>query len=142
MIYLTGDTHGNFERIANFCARMNTKPTDIMIILGDAGINFYDGWRDLQKKEYISTLPITLFCIHGNHEQRWRRAPGPRSMHSKKASASAAMKRASACTQAPNPSSCAFPAKSAMNASMKKPIRPAASATPAKSASSAANIWM
>ena len=70
MIYLTGDTHGNFERIANFCARMNTKPTDIMIILGDAGINFYDGWRDLQKKEYISTLPITLFCIHGNHEQR------------------------------------------------------------------------
>ena len=70
MIYLTGDTHGNFERIANFCARMNTKPTDIMIILGDAGINFYGGWRDLQKKEYISTLPITLFCIHGNHEQR------------------------------------------------------------------------
>ena len=70
MIYLTGDTHGNFDRIANFCARMQTKPSDIMIILGDAGINFYGGWRDLQNKEYISTLPITLFCIHGNHEQR------------------------------------------------------------------------
>ena len=70
MIYLTGDTHGSFDRIANFCARMSTKKSDIMIILGDAGINFYGGWRDLQKKEYISTLPITLFCIHGNHEQR------------------------------------------------------------------------
>ena len=70
MIYLTGDTHGNFERIAHFCARMNTKPTDIMIILGDAGINFYGGWRDQKKKEFIGALPITLFCIHGNHEQR------------------------------------------------------------------------
>ena len=35
MIYLTGDTHGNFERIAHFCARMKTQPTDIMIILGE-----------------------------------------------------------------------------------------------------------
>ena len=41
MIYLTGDTHGDFQRIAHFCARMHTKPSDIMIILGDAGINFY-----------------------------------------------------------------------------------------------------
>lgn len=70
MIYLTGDTHGNFDRIANFCARMKTKPTDIMIILGDSGINFYGGWRDQHKKEFITKLPITLFCIHGNHEQR------------------------------------------------------------------------
>ena len=70
MIYLTGDTHGSFERIAHFCARMHTKPSDIMIILGDAGINFYGGWRDQKKKEFVSALPITLFCIHGNHEQR------------------------------------------------------------------------
>lgn len=70
MIYVTGDTHGDFDRIAHFCARMNTKPSDVMIILGDAGINFYGGWRDLHKKEFISKLPITLFCIHGNHERR------------------------------------------------------------------------
>lgn len=48
---------------------MNTKPFDIMIILGDAGINFYGGWRNQHKKEFICALPITLFCIHGNHEQ-------------------------------------------------------------------------
>lgn len=70
MIYITGDTHGNFERIAHFCTRMQTKSDDVMIILGDAGINFSGGWRDQKKKEYISTLPITLFCIHGNHEKR------------------------------------------------------------------------
>lgn len=75
MIYLTGDTHGDFQRIAHFCARMHTKPTDVIIILGDAGINFSGGWRDLHKKEFISQLPITLFCIHGNHEQRPARIP-------------------------------------------------------------------
>ena len=39
MIYLTGDTHGDFERIKDFSDRFHTKKTDIMIILGDAGIN-------------------------------------------------------------------------------------------------------
>ena len=26
MIYITGDTHGNFERISNFCTLMHTVP--------------------------------------------------------------------------------------------------------------------
>ena len=47
MIYITGDTHGDFSRIAHFCVLMNTKQDDIMIIPEDAGINFYGGWRDL-----------------------------------------------------------------------------------------------
>ena len=75
MIYLTGDTHGDFHRIARFCDRIHTTKADIMIILGDAGINFYGGWRDQYTKEFISTLPITLFCIHGNHEQRPSKIP-------------------------------------------------------------------
>jgi len=69
-IYLTGDTHGSFSRIEKFCTKMETTKDDIIIILGDAGINFRGGWIDLQNKKYISSLPITLFCIHGNHEQR------------------------------------------------------------------------
>ena len=72
MIYVTGDTHGNFSRIAHFCARMNTKPDDIMIILGDAGINFYGGWRDRHKKEFISKLPITLFCILAGYKNEMK----------------------------------------------------------------------
>lgn len=70
MVYITGDTHGEFERIAQFCSRMHTNRSDILIILGDAGINFYGGRRDQYKKECLSKLPITLFCIHGNHEKR------------------------------------------------------------------------
>lgn len=70
MIYLTGDTHGSFKRIASFCERFKTKKEDVMIILGDAGINFSGGIRDYEKKLFLAGLPITLFCIHGNHEQR------------------------------------------------------------------------
>lgn len=70
MIYLTGDTHGQFGRIEKFCERMETSRDDVMIILGDAGINFSGGLIDRRKKEQIDQLPITLFCIHGNHERR------------------------------------------------------------------------
>lgn len=70
MIYLTGDTHGDFIRIANFCIRTETTREDTLVILGDAGINFSGGWRDMRKKEFLSALPITLLCIHGNHERR------------------------------------------------------------------------
>ncbi|MBQ8814592.1 MAG: metallophosphatase family protein [Lachnospiraceae bacterium] len=70
MIYITGDTHGSFERFENFCRENHTTKEDILIILGDAGVNYYGGVRDDIKKEYLEGLPITLFCIHGNHEQR------------------------------------------------------------------------
>ena len=70
MIYLTGDTHGDFERIKDFSERFHTKKTDIMIILGDAGINFSGFLYDQAKKEYLQSLPITVLAVHGNHEMR------------------------------------------------------------------------
>lgn len=50
MIYLTGDTHGKFERIDAFCRKFGTKKEDVLIILGDAGINFGNPCADDQKK--------------------------------------------------------------------------------------------
>lgn len=70
MIYITGDTHGDMSRIVRFCERIETSKEDIMIILGDAGLNYYGDSRDRRNKERVSNLPITLFCIHGNHERR------------------------------------------------------------------------
>ena len=70
MIYLTGDTHGRFDRIFTFCEERNTSRDDILIILGDAGINYHLGSRADRLKDSLKTLPITLLCIHGNHEQR------------------------------------------------------------------------
>lgn len=70
MIYITGDTHGDFDRVESFCDEYETTEDDILIILGDSGINFYLNDRDIELKERLYQLPITLFCIHGNHEER------------------------------------------------------------------------
>src|SRR5574344_705164 len=70
MIYLTGDTHGSFERISEYSNRFKTTKEDVMIILGDAGINYYEGKRAELLKKMLDDMPITFFCIHGNHEQR------------------------------------------------------------------------
>lgn len=70
MIYLTGDTHGDFSRIEEFCQENETTKDDVLIILGDAGINYFLNHRDENLKDELDQLPITLFCIHGNHEER------------------------------------------------------------------------
>ena len=70
MIYITGDTHARFDRVELFCKENNTSKDDILIILGDAGLNYYCNKKDKKLKEYVSSLPITIFSIHGNHEER------------------------------------------------------------------------
>lgn len=75
MIYITGDTHGNFTRVRNLCRVFETKKEDILIILGDAGINYYGADRDKKVKKMLENLPITIFSIHGNHEMRPKTIP-------------------------------------------------------------------
>lgn len=69
-VYITGDTHCHFEKIQFFCHRIKTSIDDVMVILGDVGINYLLNDNDFNLKKGLSTLPITLFCIHGNHEIR------------------------------------------------------------------------
>ena len=75
MIYITGDTHGDFRNVERFCKKMQTSKDDILIILGDAGINYYGAEQDKRKKKYLESLPITIFAIHGNHEMRPQTIP-------------------------------------------------------------------
>ena len=70
MIYITGDTHGDFRRITYFCDTHRTTKNDILIVLGDAAINYFENDRDTNLKAQLNDLPITFFCIHGNHEAR------------------------------------------------------------------------
>lgn len=70
MVYITGDTHRDFTRVEAFCDRLGTTIDDVLIILGDAGINYFGGEKDLILKHELSKLPLTIFCIHGNHECR------------------------------------------------------------------------
>lgn len=70
MVYITGDTHGDFRRIKKFCEMAKTTKNDTLIILGDSGLNYFTDLRNRRFKYDASKLPIKLFCIHGNHEER------------------------------------------------------------------------
>lgn len=70
MIYITGDKHADFREVFYFCYTNETTLDDILIILGDSGINYYANEKDYMLKNSLLQYPITLFCIHGNHEER------------------------------------------------------------------------
>lgn len=76
MVYLTGDTHGDFVRVQNFCKKMNTTKEDILIVLGDNAVNFSNPLSDLNLRKQLSKLPITFFLIRGNHDKRPSDVPG------------------------------------------------------------------
>lgn len=69
MIYITGDTHGNFLRLQAFCQLHKLTYDDIIIILGDSGINYYNNISQSLIDD-MKKITATLFCIHGNHEYR------------------------------------------------------------------------
>ncbi len=71
MLYITGDTHGDFSRIFTFCTNNELdSQRDTLIILGDAGINYSGDERDIFLKNQLVRLPLTLLSIYGNHEMR------------------------------------------------------------------------
>ena len=70
MIYITGDKHADFREVFYFCYANRTTRDDILIVLGDAGINYYASELDYTLKNSLLQYPITFFCIHGNHEER------------------------------------------------------------------------
>lgn len=76
MTYITGDTHGDFRRFFEFAARMEPRPGDVMIVLGDAALNYFGDERDRKRKYFVNNFSFDTFCIHGNHEMRPFDVPG------------------------------------------------------------------
>lgn len=70
MIYITGDTHGEFGRFKRFCEVVEPTVDDVMIILGDAGFNYAQNKHDEERKAFMNSTGMTVFSIHGNHEMR------------------------------------------------------------------------
>ena len=69
---VTGDTHGDFSR---FYALNEAVPDGEMwavIILGDAGLNFWLNKRDAKNKYRICQKypKLCFYCVRGNHEAR------------------------------------------------------------------------
>ena len=70
MVYYTGDIHGNATDLVAFVNRFKLTDSDILIILGDVGANYYGDKRDQYCKNALASMKPTVFCIHGNHERR------------------------------------------------------------------------
>lgn len=70
MYYITGDTHGDFRALVRFCKKHKLTDDDTVIILGDAGINYFGDKRDRYPREQLRKTRATIFSIHGNHERR------------------------------------------------------------------------
>lgn len=73
--YITGDKHRCFNELIEFCKRNKLRRKDVIIILGDSGFNYYGDERDDQLKKQLSMIDVTLFCIHGNKENRPENIP-------------------------------------------------------------------
>lgn len=75
MLYITGDTHGNFDRILKWTETTNlNKDKDFLFILGDFGY-IWDNKRTSFEKDnldFISCLPFTTLFIDGNHDNHER----------------------------------------------------------------------
>lgn len=69
-MFITGDRHGDYKDIEKFCLKWNTSKDDLLIVLGDNGVNYWGPHKDKKLKNYLSSLPITFFMIKGNHDQR------------------------------------------------------------------------
>jgi 3-oxoacid CoA-transferase subunit A len=68
---LVSDTHGKIcERIANIDQEKYPPNETALIILGDAGINYYLNNTDKRNKKNIQNTGYTIYCVRGNHEER------------------------------------------------------------------------
>lgn len=71
MVYISGDIHGEPYRVEKAVAKFGITPADIIVLLGDVGMNYYGNRHgDRHRKKKLNSLGIPILCIHGNHEMR------------------------------------------------------------------------
>lgn len=70
--YVSGDTHSDFSRFFKLNKCVPEGEHWGVIILGDAGLNFWLSGRDKTNKKHIChKYPnLTFYCVRGNHEAR------------------------------------------------------------------------
>ncbi len=68
---ISGDTHGRvIERLSQIDTKIYNPEETAVIILGDAGINFYLNNHDTANKNLINDTSFHLYLVRGNHEER------------------------------------------------------------------------
>lgn len=69
-IYITGDTHGDFQRLTrrNFPQQRGMNRDDYLIICGDFGGVWAGEQADRHKLDWLEDKPFTTLFVCGNHE--------------------------------------------------------------------------
>ncbi|MBO5334241.1 MAG: metallophosphoesterase [Clostridia bacterium] len=71
LIYYTGDIHGETRFIKHFILLNYLTENDLIVILGDAGLNYYGNDKgDSGRKRTLNKWNVPILCVHGNHEMR------------------------------------------------------------------------
>ena len=78
MLYITGDTHGKYDRILQFDSIL--KPNDSIIVAGDFGFVFHDNESEKATLDEIEMRPYTILFVDGNHENHPAIAQCPEEM--------------------------------------------------------------
>ena len=72
-VYIMADIHGNFKPVREFYNRNKDRldgKENVLILLGDTGLNFFFNHRDEEFKRKLGNYPFTYFIVRGNHEER------------------------------------------------------------------------
>ena len=77
-VFGIGDIHGKWQTIRDFWINHklkekfteDSKDKNIIVLFGDAGLNYFFNQRDEETKEKLNNFPFTYFVIRGNHEER------------------------------------------------------------------------
>ena len=71
MVYYTGDIHGEVRKVCDFIIKNKLTSDDVIVILGDVGINYFGNDKgDAKRKKILDKYNVPILCIHGNHEMR------------------------------------------------------------------------
>jgi len=70
VVVFMGDIHGNPARVLLYSEYLKLTENDIIVLLGDVGMNYDGDSHDRFAKKQLASVPATVLCIHGNHENR------------------------------------------------------------------------
>lgn len=68
MIYVTGDTHGDRDKVKGIIDQLELTEDDTLIVAGDFGFIYYDNYAEELVLNSLSLLPCTIAFVDGNHE--------------------------------------------------------------------------
>ena len=68
MLYITGDTHGDFTALEQFAAQNTRTREDLILICGDFGGVWSGDKKERRRLDRLENLPCTTLFVDGNHE--------------------------------------------------------------------------